>query len=437
MKKFLTNNWALKILSIIVAVLIWYLVVQVSNPYTRQPYDVPVEILNESYIVSGKKTFRIDDQYRTLRVTVGANQSTLKKLDVSKIRLTADLTQIVDMTSSPVYVPVNVSVDLTGIDEKNITLSRTTIPITIEDIENATFDVEADCEGKPGSGYEVGTVSLNPATVNISGPESIIDIIGRVVAKINVNGMKEDGIETAEFKIYDKNGTEFTEKTMDYLTFDNGMTPQINAEISLWKKREKVKIRVEYSGEPAQRFQVGEVTATPSEVTVVGSQEALDELAEAGNVITIPGELVNIDYASQDRDDFSIDLMKDKVLDETKIRVAENTSAIKVVVTVLPNGSQEFLMDVEQIQKMNLAEDLTLSYDQSTVPIRIKASDHNLDQFDPAAMVQASIDLSNKGEGDYPVTVNVSLPEGYELVDRVSTVVHLKKKAEVTKTDGD
>lgn len=78
MKKFLTNNWALKILSIIVAVLIWYLVVQVSNPYTRQPYDVPVEILNESYIVSGKKTFRIDDQYRTLRVTVGANQSTLK-----------------------------------------------------------------------------------------------------------------------------------------------------------------------------------------------------------------------------------------------------------------------------------------------------------------------------------------------------------------------
>ena len=235
MKKFLTNNWALKILSIIVAVLIWYLVVQVSNPYTRQPYDVPVEILNESYIVSGKKTFRIDDQYRTLRVTVGANQSTLKKLDVSKIRLTADLTQIVDMTSSPVYVPVNVSVDLTGIDEKNITLSRTTIPITIEDIENATFDVEADCEGKPGSGYEVGTVSLNPATVNISGPESIIDIIGRVVAKINVNGMKEDGIETAEFKIYDKNGTEFTEKTMDYLTFDNGMTPQINAEISLWK----------------------------------------------------------------------------------------------------------------------------------------------------------------------------------------------------------
>ena len=215
------------------------------------------------------------------------------------------------------------------------------------------------------------------------------------------------------------------------------MTPQINAEISLWKKREKVKIRVEYSGEPAQGFQVGEVTATPSEVTVVGSQEALDELAEAGNVITIPGELVNIDYASQDRDDFSIDLMKDKVLDETKIRVAENTSAIKVVVTVLPNGSQEFLMDVEQIQKMNLAEDLTLSYDQSTVPIRIKASDHNLDQFDPAAMVQASIDLSNKGEGDYPVTVNVSLPEGYELVDRVSTVVHLKKKAEVTKTDGD
>lgn len=431
MKKFLTNNLALKILSVVIAVAIWYMVVEVSNPYTRKTYNVPVQILNESYIVSGKTTFRIDDQYRNLKVTVEANQSALKNLDASMIRLTADLTEIVNPEATTVYVPVQVAIDAQGIDLKNVTLSRQTIQVIIENIETTVFDIEADYGStKPGDNYEVGTISLNKDTINISGPESIVNIIGRVVAQIDVSDMKRDGVKDADLVIYDKNGSEFTEKTMDYLTFDNGNTPQLEASIALWRKRENVKLKAEYSGKVAAGYQVGEVVVTPSEVTVVGSTEALKMLDENDNTITIPGKLINIDGASEDKNDFSVDLMKDEVLDETQIRVAENTSAIKVMVTVLPMGSKVFHFDVEKIKTAGLGKNLTVSYDQPTISVRVKASDEQLDSFLPNSMVQASVSLDGKDEGDYKVTVNVTLPDGYELVEQIETTVHIKKKAE-------
>lgn len=438
MKKLLTNNLALKILSVIVAVLIWYVVVQTTNPIKTQSYDVPVTITHEDYLVNGKRTYRINDQDMMIRVMITDNKDTLSQISASDILLTADLTQIVDMEANPVYVPVTVSVNAVGITVKpeNITLSRTTIPVTIENVAQVTVEVSADFDNKkPEKGYEVGKVTFNPSSVTISGPESIINIIGKVCASVDdIEGMNKDETKQVELKIYDKNGSPFKSKTMELLKFsETGNPPTVSAEIELWKKRENVKLEVEYSGEPARGFQVGEITTSPSEITVVGNQEALEQLAQNGNVIKIPASLVNIDHASQDRDDITVDLNKD-VLDTKSLRASENTPSVKVMVAILPNGSREYQLDVERIQNVGLAEDLILSYDQSYVPIRVKASDEDLDAFDPSVAVQASIDLNGKTEGDYAASIDVVLPEGYELVDKVSTTIHLKRKAEDTKT---
>ena len=429
MSKKLTNNLALKIVSVLLAILIWYVVVDVSDPIVPRTYDVPVTITHTDYIETGKKTYLIDDQYRSIRVTIRDNRKKLSEIEDSDITVEADLTQIVDMDTDPVFVPLTVSCP--GVKDENITLSRTTIPTKIEDIELQTFNIESDIgDTVPGDDYEVGKVTLNPENISISGPKSIIKKIDRVNASLDVSGMTADGNKTTKLVIYDKNGEELTDETMSYLRHDIGST-KVTASVDLWKKKENVKMNIELEGGPAKGYQVGEIITSPSEITVVGTDEALEDLAANDNTIDIPvpRDVLNLNNKKSDvRGTLDLTTVFNK---DSTVRPSSRTSALVIKATVLPNGSKEFDLDVETIQKNGLDNTLSLTYDQPAISIRVKASDKKLDAFNPAQMIQASIDLTGRAAGDYTLPVNVKLPDGYELVDDIQAAVHLKK-AETT-----
>ena len=63
--KKLLNNLPLKILSILIAIVIWYVVVSVNDPIVKERFDVPVQVTNEAYIAAGKKTYQIAEEYQT------------------------------------------------------------------------------------------------------------------------------------------------------------------------------------------------------------------------------------------------------------------------------------------------------------------------------------------------------------------------------------
>ena len=72
MKEKLTNNLGLKFLSIALAIIGWFMVVDVVNPLVESTVEVPVEMINEeiltkadlTYEVVGKKTVAVTYQVR-------------------------------------------------------------------------------------------------------------------------------------------------------------------------------------------------------------------------------------------------------------------------------------------------------------------------------------------------------------------------------------
>ena len=76
--KKLLNNLPLKILSILIAIVIWYVVVSVNDPIVKERFDVPVQVTNEAYIAAGKKTYQIEEEYQTVTVTVTDNNSVVR-----------------------------------------------------------------------------------------------------------------------------------------------------------------------------------------------------------------------------------------------------------------------------------------------------------------------------------------------------------------------
>ena len=414
--KKLLNNLPLKILSILISIVIWYVVVSVNDPIVKERFDVPVQVTNEAYIAAGKKTYQIAEEYQTVTVTVTDNNSVVSRLKASDITVTADLTQIVTMDTNPVYVPIKATCSM--VKQEKLSTVTATIPVEIEDVDSEKFPITIDAGNtKPAKDYEVGTMTSDPESITISGPTSLINKISSVVAKVDVTNMRNSGTVTADLMIIDKNQDEMPESQMEF-----------------WRRVSGIKLSALYSGTPADGYQIKNIYTTPEEITVAGSEEALAKLADEGNTIEIPEDYTSV--AGQRSDvETTVDL-SDVLADVTDLKVSSSSSAsVTVHVTVMPNESREFELDVDQIETGNLQSTYTVLYDQTQLAIRIKASDKNLAKLD-TSQINASIDLNGMGVGDYEVPVKITLPDGYELVDSVKTTIHIKEKAVANKTTG-
>ena len=86
MEKNLVNKFTLKILSLLIAIFIWFLVINIQNPVrTRVITDVPVTFANESYIESTNQVPLMAEGKDTVNVQVRAEASIINKINRENI----------------------------------------------------------------------------------------------------------------------------------------------------------------------------------------------------------------------------------------------------------------------------------------------------------------------------------------------------------------
>ena len=90
MKKKLGNNLGLKILSFVIAILVWLFVVNVNNPIGTKSFVISdVQLLNEAYIDADGKMCMQDEQQVPIRVTIKAQRKILDRISLDDIRAVA------------------------------------------------------------------------------------------------------------------------------------------------------------------------------------------------------------------------------------------------------------------------------------------------------------------------------------------------------------
>lgn len=420
----ITNNLGYKILSVLIAIVIWYAVVDANDPIDTTAYSIHVEVENGAYIENGKQIYRIDEEFKTVTAYVKANRSVLSKVTEDAIKVTADLTQIVDFDREPVMVPLQVSV--AGFDVKEVTLSRLTIPIEIENIASKRFPITVSTgDSSVDKDYEIGKLTPSIESVILKGPESIISNIESVVALINVDGMSESRKVPATITVMDKSQNALSETVLsDDVTWDEEVD-DITVYAELWKKRSGVKLNAQFSGTPEAGYQVSNIVTTPEEITVAGSDDTLKTLQDSGNTITIPGDEISVEGASSDKV-FEIDI-KEYLPEGLKLSSSMAESVV-VYVSILPVNSREFSVDVDEINVVGLADDLTVSYDNPEITVVLLAVDNKLASL-TASDIKLSVDVTGLKQGDYPdLRILAELPNGVTLVNDPAITIHLKEK---------
>ena len=422
-KRKITDNIPLKIMSVAVAVVVWLIVVNIDNPVRTNYYTLTnVELINKEYVESSDTIGKMcmpEEKQDSIRIAITTNKKIRDKIKVSDITATADLQQAVSLDTNPVMVPITVTCSVPGVTPNDIKVTPQNLSVNLDEKETQEFVVNVSRgDTKPGKDYEVGSLTANPEKVRITGPKSLVNKIDKVNATISLDGNTQDFTQDVNLTIIDKNQEALSDSEMNSLRIENNAKVSVTAR--LWKIRQGVGISAGYVGSPASGYQVGTVTTVPDTISVAGSTEGLETLTQNDNTITIPAD--SIDISGESRDVERKLSLKNLLPDNVKL-TSDSSEDVWVTVSILPEGSREFTLSTKDIEVKNKPDDLQVTFETAQIEIRIKSDTEDLDDLNTETDIKASIDLKGKEEGNYKVPVTLSLPDGYETVENVSTEV--------------
>ena len=423
-KNKLPKHPGLAAISLVLAFIIWFIITNYRNPViTRTITGVPVEVINASHVESMGLSYSLAAGFDTVSVTVRGNRSNVESLRASNITVEADLTQLISLDTSPVMVPLSVTIP--GIPTENCVANPRNIGIELEERVSKDFVITAsNGNTKPENGYEIGVMTVNPEKLTVRGPNTLIDRIERITAMVDVSNKSRSGVYPCEIAVIDKNGEELDDTKMSSLSFSTDKSA-IRVDVTFYKVQSGVKVKVETSGEPAAGYQIGEIVTTPTAISVVGDETVLKELSESGNAVTITAGSQAVDCTGV-KEDFDVRVDIRDFLPEG-LRLAEGTTNVVMVsVHILPYNSKLISLESQSIAKENVDSSLNCVFDLSKVDIKVQGTDQALSSLTPGS-VQASVDLTGLAEGTHVVPVKVTLPEGLELVENVTVSVTLSK----------
>lgn len=422
-KRKITDNIPLKIMSVAVAVVLWLIVVNIDNPIGTNYYTInDVELINKEYVESSDTIGKMcmpEQNQDSIKIAITASKKIRDKIKVTDISAVADLQQAVSLDTNPVMVPITVTCSVPGVSSNDIKVTPQNLSVNLDEKETQEFVVNVSRgDTKPGKDYEVGSLTANPEKVRITGPKTLVNKIDKVNATIELDGNTQDFTQDVNLTIIDKNQEALSDSEMNSLRIENNAKVVVTAR--LWKIRQGVGISASYVGTPADGYEVGSVKTVPDTISVAGSTEGLESLAENNNVITIPADSIDISGESKDVEK---KISLNNLLPDNVKLTSDSSEDVWVTVNILPVGSKEFDIPTKNIEVKNKPDDLQVTFETAQIELRIKSDTKNMDDLDAKKDIKLSIDLDGKKEGNYEVPVKVVLPDGYETVEDVTTEV--------------
>lgn len=417
MKRRWTGNLSLKLLSLVMAFLIWILIENINNPMgSRLIRDVQIQVINGESVTEIDKVYDIvSEDSVTLRVT--ERKSVRDSLSQSDFTVIADMENLNEMNT----VPLTVTCSNPAVSWDEIEVVPPSMKVQLEQRKQSEFVVNVSVAGKPETGFEVGrTEIVQGKTIQIAGPESMLDRIGQVVAPINVTRISSDQRLSSVLNIYDKNGDLMPTSRLQVKDSTGVLLAEntVMVDVFLWKVKYDIPVEVEVTGTPAEGYRFAGVSMVPSTVSIVGTQDALETI---GNSITLKNR-ISIEGATES---FMEDIdITDTIGDNSELRlISEAEPVISVSVQIEQTGDHTLRIPLSNLEVLDRPEDLALSFSPAD---QIQIQVHSDDPTSSIGIsdIKASIDLGVCEEADtYEIPVLIELPEGYTLVSDPVLVV--------------
>ena len=180
LSRFFLNNIGLKIISILLAFLLW---VQVAS---REPVQrtvmLPVELVNMPLQME-----ILNDYVKTIEVDIRSEFGTAI-FDKQELAVVIDLSDSVPGTEVILLSDRNFRDKPASAEILRFTPAR--ITLDLENTLSKTVQVSPSLLGEPAAGYEISEITIDPRQITITGPESVVQAISTVkTGPIQIGGL--------------------------------------------------------------------------------------------------------------------------------------------------------------------------------------------------------------------------------------------------------
>ena len=284
MKLKLTDNLFLKVLSVVIAILIWIMVMNINDAEKTKTFQLPVKLINTEVITENGKVFRVVDGSDTVIVKVRARKSIVDELSGSDFVLTADMQKNLKYDRM-VGITVECKNRNINVDE-NVTLNRSNVDVSIEDSATEQFQVHVRHTGEPNNGLIPGNMIPEQTIIKISGPVSLVERIETVEAMVDITGLPGTTVKTCELKLYDGVGGIIDNTYLNYIGKNEG----IDVTVTMLNTK-TVPLRFSYTGTPAENYVVKDISFKPETIEIAGNSGVLSGISRW----EIPAEAVDVE----------------------------------------------------------------------------------------------------------------------------------------------
>lgn len=413
LKRLFSHNLTLLIIAFVITFVTWFVLSANSQTDTNVTIsDIPITIeLPKESLDEGLQVFSGGDVKASVEVT--GNRITVGSLTPSDIQVVANQSNSI---IAPGAYNLPLSAKKTGVKTNYSIVSSTVTPsnvtIYVDKLKEAEFDIENQLIYKVKDGY-YANASLSETSVALSGPDSEVSQVDKVVVQGTVEGELADSKTVEKTLIYlDKNGDELE------LSLTKADIDSVKVAISVFPMMD-VDLEVDVENAPKS---YPTLSISPSTIKIAGPTDSLknikDNKINIGTVdfkklknektklsfdISLPTECKNI--SNESTATVSIDLSKYKN-DSVSCKIGNELDSSKYsaeydnTVDITVYGLKDDIADIS-------ATDLTVTADFSNVLEKV-SKDGSI-TVDVPLVISLSSDYDKCWVyGDYTVTATVN-----------------------------
>lgn len=401
------NNWPWKLLAVFLAVCLWAGIISQDATLTRERVfaDVSVNVTGQDslrrnnglIVVSGlepenlKVRMRVDVPQREYNSVSASNYN--PRLEMTRITEPGEQTVRVSSTSSTSYGIV-----------RDVSPSTFTVMVD-EYVTNYRIPVTVDIIGEYPVGYYGGSISLDPSVVALSGPRSIVDEIASIHVDFDVSRLEARAgtvRRALKMRFVDHDGNNVESDLLEVTSADVVLRTIIVAQTLYPTRLIPLSSSALTTGQPADGYQITQVTISPSVLRAAGEPEALNAVEQLfiENAVDVDGKT----------ESFTASVRARKPSELTYL----SADALTVSVTIEPVIISRTMENIK-LSARGTGDGLRVGFSEKNVSVSVSGPQLALEEL-RASQVSAYVDVTDLEAGEYELPVEFQI-EGADADD--------------------
>ena len=253
-----------RVLSVLLATMLWLYVITEQNPVVYKDITLPVRLIGVETLAANSVT-TIGNTSFNVSLRLKGNKNTLDRINNTSLSATADIRG--HREKGEFNIPSQISGVPAGVDITS--MSSYSIKLNFDNVVSVTMPVSINITGNPLQGMAAMTPSINPREVTIKGAESLVNQAKTALVDLDISSSSTTIRKNIAVKILDEAG-----KTIEDIEVSPGAVDVI---IPI-EHTKIVLIEPDIVVNPAPGYIITNISTNPREIHIAGNKDILDNL---------------------------------------------------------------------------------------------------------------------------------------------------------------